>query len=413
MNELKQRLRKEITEGFDYSGEITEAELFEKIDTAILKEAKSNFLTLEKKESLRKELYASIRGLDILEELLEQEDITEIMINGPDAVFVETGGRLRRSEKTFESREKLEDIIQQIAAGANRVVNEANPILDARLKEGSRVNVILSPVALDGPVVTIRKFAKEPFTMERLVAAGALTEEAAEFLGSLVRAKYNLFISGGTGSGKTTFLNALTGFIPPEERIVTIEDAAELKITGIENLVRLEVRNRTDEGCREISIRDLIRTALRARPDRIIIGEVRGAETIDMLQAMNTGHDGSLSTGHGNSTTDMLDRLETMVLLGADIPLMAVRKQIASAIDVMVHLGRLRDGRRCVLEIAEVLGCRDGEIEINPLYVFTEEEGGTAEQAAGSLKRTGSAFVQQKKLLRAGWKGRESVEEKE
>ncbi len=411
MNELKKKLRKEIVEAFDYSGEITEAELFEKIDSAVLKEARTNFLTLEKKEKLRKELYASIRGLDILEELLEQEDITEVMINGPDAVFVETGGRLQRSEKTFESKEKLEDIIQQIAAGANRVVNEANPILDARLKEGSRVNVILSPVALNGPVVTIRKFAKEPFTMERLVEAGALTEEAAAFLGSLVKAKYNLFISGGTGSGKTTFLNALAGFISPEERLVTIEDAAELKITGIENLVRLEVRNRTDEGCREISIRDLIRAALRARPDRIIVGEVRGAETIDMLQAMNTGHDGSLSTGHGNSTADMLDRLETMVLLGADIPLMAVRKQIASAIDVIVHLGRLRDGRRCVLEIAEVLGCRDGEIEINPLFVFTEGQGEASDSVTGSLKRTGSAFVQQRKLLRAGGKGRETVEE--
>ena len=411
MSELKKRLREEITASFDYSGEITETELFEKIDGAILKGAKTNFLTLEKKEKLRKELYASIRGLDILEELLEQEDITEIMINGPDAVFVETEGRLRRSEKTFESKEKLEDIIQQIAAGANRVVNEANPILDARLKEGSRVNVILSPVALDGPVVTVRKFAKDPFTMKRLVENGALTEEAAEFLGELVRARYNLFISGGTGSGKTTFLNALTGFIPREERLITIEDAAELKITGIENLVRLEVRNRTGEGCREISIRDLIRAALRARPDRIIVGEVRGAETIDMLQAMNTGHDGSLSTGHGNSTADMLDRLETMVLLGADIPLMAVRKQIASAIDVMVHLGRLRDGRRCVLEIAEVLGCRDGEIEINPLFVYTEETDVQTGRVAGSLKRTGSAFVQQKKLLRAGVKGRETSEE--
>ena len=403
MNEIKKKLRKEITEGFDYSGEITEAELFEKIDSVILKEAKTNFLTLEKKERLRKELYASIRGLDILEELLEQEDISEIMINGPHAVFLEKGGRLIQSEKTFESKEKLEDVIQQIAAGANRVVNEANPILDARLKDGSRVNVILFPVALNGPVVTVRKFSKEPFTMEKLVELGMLTVEAAEFLGSLVRARYNLFISGGTGSGKTTFLNALAGFIPSEERLVTIEDAAELKISGIENLVRLEVRNRTDEGCREISIRDLIRAALRARPDRIIVGEVRGVETIDMLQAMNTGHDGSLSTGHGNSTSDMLNRLETMVLLGADIPLMAVRKQIASAIDIMVHLGRLKDGRRCVLEISEVLGCRDGEIEINPLFVYAEEEDKESpEHVTGALKRTGSAFVQQRKLLRAG-----------
>lgn len=393
-------MRKEITESFDYSVEITEEELYEKIDRAILKEAKLHFLTLEKKEQLRKEIYASIRGLDLLEELLEQEDITEIMINGPDHIFIERFGRLERFEKSFESGRRLEDIIQQIVSEANRVVNEANPIVDARWKDGSRVNVILAPVALNGPVVTIRKFSKEPFTLERLVDCGTLPRDAAELLEQLVVAKYNIFICGGTGSGKTTFLNALAGLIPPEERIVTIEDAAELQIRGIENMVRLEVRNKTDEGCKEISIRDLIRTALRVRPDRIIVGEVRGAEAIDMLQAMNTGHDGSLSTGHGNSTSDMLDRLETMMLLGADIPLMAVRKQIASAIDIMIHLGRLRDGRRCVLEIAEVLGCRDGEIEKNPLYLYQEAD----KESAGGLKRTGSAFVQQKKLFRAGFK---------
>ncbi len=404
MKELKKRLRKEITESFDYSGEVTEEELYAKIDSVIVREAKESFLTLEKKEWLRKELYASIRGLDILEELLEREDITEIMINGPDHIFIERKGNMYRAEQTFESKEKLEDIVQQIAATANRTVNEANPILDARWKDGSRVNVILSPVALEGPAVTIRKFAKEPFTMDRLVEFGTLTKEAADFLGRMVEAKYNIFISGGTGSGKTTFLNALTGFIPGGERIVTIEDAAELKVSGIENLVRLEVRNRTEDGCREISIRDLIRTSLRMRPDRIIVGEVRGAETIDMLQAMNTGHDGSLSTGHGNSVSDMLDRLETMVLLGADIPLLAVRKQIASAIDIMVHLGRIKGGRRCVLEIAEILGCRDGEIEKNPLFLFTEEikEDGTV---SGELKRTASDLIRQKKLLRTGKKG--------
>jgi len=404
MKELKKRLRKEITDSFDYSGEITEEALFEKIDQVIVKEAKTNFLTLEKKEQLRRALYASIRGLDILEELLAQEEITEIMINGPDCIFVETAGRLKKTEKAFESKDKLEDVIQQIAAGANRIVNEANPILDATLKDGSRVNVILSPVALGGPVVTIRKFAKEPYTLGQLVEKEAISEEAAELLGKLVRAKYNIFISGGTGSGKTTFLNALAGFIPGTERVITIEDAAELKITGIENLVRLEVRKRTDEGCKEISIRDLIRTALRARPDRIIVGEVRGEETIDMLQAMNTGHEGSLSTGHGNSIPDMLDRMETMVLLGADIPIAVARKQIASAIDIMVHLGRLRDGRRSVLEIAEILGCRDGEIEINPLYVFAEESKEGDHGTVGSLKRTGG-LIQQKKLLRAGEKG--------
>ena len=408
MNELKRRIREEILQSFDYSMEITEDALYRKIDQLIVREARESFLNLQKKEQLRRELYASIRGLDILEEILEQESITEIMINGAEDIFLEEAGRIHRWERKFESRQKLEDIIQQIVAKANRIVNEANPIVDARLEDGSRVNVILPPVALNGPIVTIRKFAKDPLTMERLVELGAITEEAAEFLRCLVEAKYNIFICGGTGSGKTTFLNALTAFIPAHERIITIEDAAELKVNGIENLVRLEVRNKNTEGFGEISIRELIRTALRMRPDRIIVGEVRGAETIDMLQAMNTGHDGSLSTGHGNSTSDMLDRLETMVLLGTDIPLMAARKQISSAIDVMVQLGRLRDGRRCVLEIAEILGCQDGEIEKNPLFVYQEDAA-----AAGQLVRTGAAFIQQMKLKRAGikeWKTDEEAE---
>ena len=395
-------MREEIVASFDYSVQITEEDLYRKIDQVIVRESKENFLTLSKKEQLRKELFASIRGLDILEEVLEKDSITEIMINGADHIFLEEYGKLYQWEKRFESKQKLEDIIQQIVAKANRIVNESSPIVDTRLEDGSRVNVILPPIALNGPIVTIRKFAKEPLTMERLLELGAITEEAADFLAKLVRAKYNIFICGGTGSGKTTFLNALTAYIPKEERIVTIEDAAELKVYGIENLVRLEVRNKSTEGSGEISIRELIRTALRVRPDRIIIGEVRGAETIDMLQAMNTGHDGSLSTGHGNSISDMLDRLETMVLLGTEIPLMAARKQIASAIDVMVQLGRLRDGRRCVLEIAEILGCREGEIEKNPIYVFQEEEG--EEQVIGELKRTKAVFIQQMKLKRAGLK---------
>ena len=398
MKELKRRLREEVISSFDYSVEITEEDLYHRIDQVIMQAAKESFLTLEKKEWLRRELYASIRGLDILEEILEEESITEIMINGFEDIFLEEGGKIHRWSGQFESKQKLEDIIQQIVAKANRIVNEANPIVDARLSDGSRVNIILPPVALNGPIVTIRKFAKEPFTMARLVEIGALTKEAAEFLKCLVEAKYNIFICGGTGSGKTTFLNALTEFIPRNERIITIEDAAELKVNGIDNLVRLEVRNKNTEGTGEISIRELIRTSLRMRPDRIIVGEVRGAETIDMLQAMNTGHDGSLSTGHGNSTSDMLDRLETMVLLGSDIPLMAARRQISSAIDVMVQLGRLRDGRRCVLVIAEILGCRDGEIEKNPLFVHQEDEDG------GGLKRTGAVFVQQMKLKRAGIK---------
>ncbi len=400
MEELKKRLREEVVASFDYSGEITEEDLYRRIDQVIMQAARENFLTLEKKEALRRELFASICGLDILEELLENESITEIMINGADNIFLEEQGKLYRWNRKFESKQKLEDIIQQIAAKANRIVNEASPIVDARLADGSHVNVILPPVALNGPIVTIRKFSKTPFTMERLIDCGALTKEAAGFLKCLVEAKYNIFICGGTGSGKTTFLNALTEFIPKEERIITIEDAAELKVNGIDNLVRLEMRNKNNEGTGEITIRDLIRTALRMRPDRIIVGEVRGAETIDMLQAMNTGHDGSLSTGHGNSNSDMLSRLETMVLLGSDIPLMAARRQIASAIDIMVHLGRMKDGRRCVLEIAEILGCRDGEIEKNPLFVYQSEE----EELSGGLKYTGSVFVQQMKLRRAGIK---------
>ena len=400
MEELKQRLREEVVASFDYSEEITEEDLYRRIDQVIMQAARESFLTLQKKERLRRELYASIRGLDILEELLEEESVTEIMINGAEDIFLEEGGKIHRWSRRFESRQKLEDIIQLIVAKANRIVNEANPIVDARLDDGSRVNVILPPVALNGPIVTIRKFSKAPFTMERLVDIGAITREAAAFLKALVEAKYNIFICGGTGSGKTTFLNALTAFIPKEERIITIEDAAELRVNGIENLVRLEVRNKNTEGTGEISIRELIRTSLRMRPDRIIVGEVRGAETIDMLQAMNTGHDGSLSTGHGNSTSDMLDRLETMVLLGSDIPLMAARRQISSAIDIMVQLGRLRDGRRCVLEISEILGCRDGEIEKNPLFLYQDGENG----AAGELRRTGAVFVQQMKLRRAGIK---------
>lgn len=408
MEQLRRQLREEVVTSFDYSEDITEEDLLRRIDQVILIASKEHFLTLEKKELLRRELYASIRGLDILEEILEEENVTEIMINGFEDIFLEEGGKIHRWSRKFESGQKLEDIIQLIVAKANRIVNEANPIVDARLSDGSRVNVILPPVALNGPIVTIRKFSKEPFTMERLVELGAITKEAAEFMKVLVEAKYNIFICGGTGSGKTTFLNALTAFIPQNERIITIEDAAELKVNGIENLVRLEVRNKNTEGTGEISIRDLIRTSLRMRPDRIIVGEVRGAETIDMLQAMNTGHEGSLSSGHGNSIPDMLDRLETMVLLGSDIPLVAARRQISSAIDVMVQLGRLRDGRRVVLEISEILGCRDGEIETNPLFLYQESE-----EENSSLKYTGAVFVQQTKLKRAGikeWRTDEATE---
>ena len=321
---------------------------------------------------MRQELFNAIRRLDILQELIEDPSITEIMINGPDDVFIERGGKLSRADRAFVSREKLEDVVQQIVSSCNRVVNESSPIVDARLSNGDRVNVVLPPVALGGPIVTIRRFPDKPIRMEDLLAFGSIPEEIASFLECVVRAGYNIFISGGTGSGKTTFLNALSAYIPPTERVITIEDNAELQIRHIENLVRLEARNANVEGCRPISIRDLIRSALRMRPDRIVVGEVRGSEAIDMIQAMNTGHDGSLSTGHANSAQDMIARLETMVLMGMDLPLPAIRGQIASALDLIVHLGRLRDRSRRLLEICEVTGLEGGQVMTAPLFRFRE-----------------------------------------
>ncbi len=404
--EMKKQVRDKVLQGFDYSEKISDEALLEEIDRVVSVEARTTFLPVEEREELRNSVYNSIRGLDILEELLCREDVTEIMVNGENDIFLESGGTLKKWDKAFESGNKLNDIIQQIVADANRVVNEASPIVDARLKDGSRVNVILPPVALNGPIVTIRKFAKDPFTMEKLIGLGAISEEAADSLRRFVIAGYNIFVCGGTGSGKTTFLNALSDFIPQDERIITIEDSAELKINNIKNLVRLEVRNKNSKECTEVTIRDLIKAALRMRPDRIIVGEVRGPEVIDMLQAMNTGHDGSLSTGHGNSVPDMLDRLETMMLMGMDIPLAAVRKQVASAIDIMVHLGRLRDGSRKVLEISEVVGMNEGDIELNPLYVFKEDEdiveNGDGIAVVGELKRTANPLVKRGKLKRAG-----------
>lgn len=404
--EMKKQVRDKVLQGFDYSEKISDEALLEEIDRVVSVEARTTFLPVEEREELRNSVYNSIRGLDILEELLCREDVTEIMVNGENDIFLESGGTLKKWDKAFESGNKLNDIIQQIVADANRVVNEASPIVDARLKDGSRVNVILPPVALNGPIVTIRKFAKDPFTMEKLIGLGAISEDAADSLRRFVIAGYNIFVCGGTGSGKTTFLNALSDFIPQDERIITIEDSAELKINNIKNLVRLEVRNKNSKECTEVTIRDLIKAALRMRPDRIIVGEVRGPEVIDMLQAMNTGHDGSLSTGHGNSVPDMLDRLETMMLMGMDIPLAAVRKQVASAIDIMVHLGRLRDGSRKVLEISEVVGMNEGDIELNPLYVFKEDEdiveNGDGIAVVGELKRTANPLVKRGKLKRAG-----------
>lgn len=378
MQDKKELLLQRIHERMDYSRELEETEVRQLIGECLSEYAKEGFLSLQERERLGKELFYAIRKLDILQELLEDEEITEIMINGSEDIFIEKKGRLSAWENHFSSREKLEDVIQQITAKCNRVVNEASPIVDARLEDGSRVNVVLAPVALNGPIVTIRRFPKAPIGMERLIALGSIPKEAAKWLELLVKAGYNILISGGTGSGKTTFLNALSEYIPKEDRIITIEDSAELQIQNAPNLVRLETRNANAEGCREITIRDLIRTSLRMRPTRLIVGEVRGGEALDLLQCLNTGHDGSLSTGHANSARDMLSRLETMVLMGMELPLSAIRRQIASGIDIIVHLGRLRDKTRKVLEIAEVIGMEQEEIRLETLCAF-EETGSVGE----------------------------------
>ena len=326
------------------------------------------------------------------------------MINGHENIFIEKSGKLTKLAEKFESEERLEDIIQKIVGLAGREVNQANPIVDTRLPNGSRVNVVLPPISLNGPIVTIRKFSKTPMTMEQLIKFGSITPKIAEILKCLVKAKYNIFVSGGTGSGKTTFLNALSNYIPKEERIITIEDSAELQLVGIENLVSLETRNANTTGAGAISIRDLIKSSLRMRPERIIVGEVRGGEALDMLQAMNTGHDGSLSTGHANSTKDMLSRLETMVLTGSEgLPLEAVRQQIASSLDIIIHLSRLRDHSRKTMEISEVLGYENGEIILNPIYQFIEDENTTLEKVSGSLSRTSNEFKNTYKLKLAGF----------
>lgn len=361
-------------------------------------------MSVHTKCKLKRELYDSIRGLDVLEDLLKDKDITEIMINGYDNIFIEKKGELARCNVKFSSKERLSDIIQQMVSSVNRRVNESSPIVDSRLKDGSRVNVVLNPIAIDGPVITIRKFPEHIITMDRLIEIHSITREAAEFLRILVEAGYNIFISGGTGSGKTTFLNALSNYIPSGERIITIEDSAELQLQNIDNLVRLEARQPNLEGENGINIRDLIKSSLRMRPDRIIVGEVRGAEALDMLQAMNTGHDGSLSTGHANNPKDMLSRLETMVLMGADMPLSAIKSQIAAGIDIIIHLGRMRDKSRKVLEIVEITGYSDSVIGVNSLYKFCEnrKEENTEEMVQGELVWTGSGLVHTTKLQNMG-----------
>ena len=385
---------------------LSDEDLEMQIENIVLEGLEGRMATIDQKVAIVKNIYSSIRGFDILDSIMNDDDITEVMINGADNIFIEKKGRVHKINEKFESQTKLENVIQRIVSLAGREVNEANPIVDTRLPNGSRVNVVLPPIALCGPTVTIRKFSKTPMTMEQLIKFGSITPDIAKTLEILVKAKFNIFISGGTGSGKTTFLNALSNYIPKDERVITIEDSAELQIVGVENLVSMETRNANSAGSGQITIRDLIKSSLRMRPERIVVGEVRGAEALDMLQAMNTGHDGSLSTGHANSTRDMLSRLETMVLQGAEgLPLEAIRQQIASAVDIIIHLSRLRDHSRKTLEITEVVRYEKGKIQLNPLYVFEEDENSTLEKVSGTLKRTENPLVNNFKLLLSGFNG--------
>lgn len=383
--------------------ELEDEELDAQIENIVDRYLKGRYIAIEDKLLINRQIYSSIRGLGLLDTIISDEEITEVMINGPDNIFIEKAGRLMKLDQHFEDERRLEDIIQRIVGLSGREVNQANPIVDTRLPDGSRVNVVLPPISLEGAIVTIRKFSTKPMTVEQLIKYGSITPEIAKVLKILVESKYNIFICGGTGSGKTTFLNAVSNFIPRDERIITIEDSAELQITGIDNLVRLETRNDNASGSGAVTIRDLIKSALRMRPERIVVGEVRGGEALDMLQAMNTGHDGSLSTGHANSTSDMLSRLETMVLQGAEgLPLEAIRQQIASALDIIIHLSRLRDKTRKTMEITEVVGYENGQIILNPLYVFEEDENSTLQKVSGSLKRTKNPLKNDLKLKLSG-----------
>lgn len=399
-----QEVRQYVTESLPL-GKIEDEELEDKISEIAQQRLaiKGQYCSIEQRISIVQQIYSSIRGFGLLDSIIKDDTITEVMINGHENIFIEQNGKLTKLDKQFESQRRLEDVIQRIVALAGREVNQANPICDTRLPDGSRVNVFLPPLALCGPTVTIRKFSKTPMTIEKLISYGSITRDIADKLELLVKAKYNIFISGGTGSGKTTFLNALSNYIPRDERVITIEDSAELQITNVDNLVRLETRNANASGVGQVTIRDLIKSSLRMRPERIVVGEVRGAEALDMLQAMNTGHDGSLSTGHANSTHDMLSRLETMVLQGAaGLPLEAIRQQIASAVDIIIHLSRLRDKSRKTMEITEIVGYENGQIILNPLYVFEEDENSTLEKVSGSLKRTKNSMQNIFKLQLAG-----------
>lgn len=403
----KKRLFKQLMDKLSNLSGLTDTEIEEIIEKTVLDRDNGIYLSVAEKQKLKQELFHSFRGLDILSTLLEDTDISEIMINGQNTVFVEKNGRLYKRDEVFESEERLRNVIQQIVSSCNRIVNETVPIVDARLADGSRVNVVLPPIALNGAVMTIRKFPKEFFTMERLIEMGSITEEAAKFLELLVKARYNIFISGGTGSGKTTFLNVLSNYIPEEDRVITIEDSAELQLHGIPNLVRLETRNANVEGEHAVTMAELIKTALRMRPTRIIVGEVRDAAAMDMANSMLTGHDGSLSTGHGNSAKEMMLRLETMILMGYDMPVLAIRQQLAAAIDIVIHLGRLRDNSRRILEISEIDGVANGEICLHPLFRFEEELNSSQynpSMVAGRLIRTGEIKNRQKLLQSGLWK---------
>lgn len=395
-------LKKRIFDKYDLN-RVGNDDLEEVIKQLISEEIRGEYITIEERIDITERIFDSIRGLGLLDSIMKDEKITEVMINGPNDIFVEKAGALYKLEQAFDDERQLEDIIQKIVGKAGREVNQANPIVDTRLPDGSRVNVVLPPISLKGATVTIRKFSKTPMTIQQLLKYGSITPEVAHVLELFVRAKYNIFISGGTGSGKTTFLNAVSHYIPHDERVITIEDSAELQIEGIDNLVRMETRNANASGSGAVTIRDLIKSSLRMRPERIVVGEVRGGEALDMLQAMNTGHDGSLSTGHANSTRDMLSRLETMALQGAEgLPLEAIRQQIASAVDIIIHLSRLRDKTRRTMEISEILGYEEGKIQVNPLYRFIEDENSTLEKVSGKLTRTENPFKNDYKLKIAG-----------
>lgn len=404
MDELEKNvllIREKVLARLDLSREISDEELEAIITEERMAFARDGMFSIRDRVRLEQQVFNSLRKLDAIQELVDDPEVSEIMVNGPKKIFYEKKGRIYRWDGQFTSEERLVDILQQIVARHNRVINLSAPIVDSRLADGSRVNMVLAPISIDGSALTIRKFPEHPLTMQQLIAMGAICEEAADLLQTLVKARYSMIISGGTGSGKTTFLNALSQYIPSDERIITIEDSAELQIQGVDNLVRLETRNSNMEGVAAITIHDLIRTALRMRPDRIIVGECRGAEAFDMLQAFNTGHDGSLSTGHANSSRDILSRLEMMVLMGMDLPLNAIRRQIVSGVDIIIHLGRLRDKSRRVLEIAEVDGLKDGEIQLNPLYRF-EEAGVSEGKIIGNLQKK-NALRGTQKLLAAGY----------